>query len=264
MAGRLLLALAALQEAQAVVVDLLTLPRPDNCSLLLDRLEDVLATSVTPLDQEEGALWRVEVRVPRGWDFSTCGTGRVATYRQPVQRPHIRVVEGGGPAYSLQQGGCGRRGLAVVLPLGLLRRPPVEVKEEVSKQWQRYLHGQFSSRGYPGDPMFPEDAEIRVEGNHSRPRSSKQELLCGGQPTIEGDVGAASPRAPIFMYSLPGRTTTQYLLVLDQSAQMASRWSHTRRSLHQFIDLLPAGSLLSVVTAGYRAREVRRQKLIRF
>ena len=26
---------------------------------------------------------------------------------------------------------------------------------------------------------------------------------------------------------------TQYLLILDQSAQMANRWSHTRRSLHQ-------------------------------
>ena len=85
---------------------------------------------------------------------------------------------------------------------------PIDDTIQVSEQWQRYLHGQFSSRGYPGDPMFPEDAEIRVEGNHSRPRSSKQELLCGGQPAIEGDV-AASPRAPIFMYSLPGRTTTQ-------------------------------------------------------
>ena len=90
--------------------------------------------------------------MPRGWDFSTCGTGRVATYRQPVQRyssdsilsllksrPNIRVVEGGGPAYSLQHGGCGRRGLEVVLPLGLLRRPPGEVKEEVRVSYAQLM-----------------------------------------------------------------------------------------------------------------------------
>jgi hypothetical protein len=74
-----------------------------------------------------------QVLLPRAWDFSQCGAGRAAAYRQAGRRPHVRVVEGAGPAYSLQHRGCGERGLGLVLPLGLLSRHPAEVKTDVSK-----------------------------------------------------------------------------------------------------------------------------------
>jgi hypothetical protein len=101
----------------------------------------------------------------------------------------------------------------------------------VARQWRRFLTGQFSSRGYPGDLLYPEGGD--QTGN--RTMSGKQGLLCGTEAETSSEHGGpgVTIRHPVFTYSLPGRTTTQYLIVLDQSAQMVDRWGHTRRSLHQ-------------------------------
>ena len=65
-----------------------------------------------------------------------------------------------------------------------------------------------------------------------------------------------SPDAPQFLYTLS--ITTKYRIVLDQSVAMGDklRWTNIRRSLHRFLELLPVGSVLSVVTVGQSMREV--------
>ena len=132
------------------------------------------------------------------------------------------------------------RGLAVVLPLDFLKQSTAEVKRsvssfprkrqacpsfeshslkkkhffQVSQQWLHYEKGDFSTLGFPGDSLYP-TKEIELTSNYSRPAESKQELLCGNARASKDSkrkddkVDPSPPPAPIFTYSLPGRTTTQ-------------------------------------------------------
>ena len=102
------------------------------------------------------------------------------------------------------------------------------------EQWLRYLYGQFSTHGYPGDPLYPleeeqeegldeeqrnEQGKDRVEEveNMRRPvkivTQTKQSLLCGTDKDENNSVinTEMSPVLPSFTYSLPGRTTTQVM-----------------------------------------------------
>jgi len=65
-----------------------------------------------------------------------------------------------------------------------------------------------------------------------------------------------SPDDPLFIYTLS--LTTKYRVVLDQTAVMGDnlRWTNIRRSMHRFIDLLPVGSVLSVLAVGESVKEV--------
>ena len=65
-----------------------------------------------------------------------------------------------------------------------------------------------------------------------------------------------TPDVPKFVYTLS--ITTKYRVILDQSVGMGDniRWTNIRRSLHRFIDLVPVGRVLSVLTAGESVREV--------
>ena len=85
---------------------------------------------------------------------------------------------------------------------------------QVSQQWLHYEKGDFSTLGFPGDSLYP-TKEIETTSNYSRPAESKQELLCGNARASKDSkrkddkVDPSPPPAPIFTYSLPGRTTTQ-------------------------------------------------------
>ena len=84
----------------------------------------------------------------------------------------------------------------------------------MSQQWLHYEKGDFSTLGFPGDSLYP-TKEIETTSNYSRPAESKQELLCGNARASKDSkrkddkVDPSPPPAPIFTYSLPGRTTTQ-------------------------------------------------------
>ena len=100
---------------------------------------------------------------------------------------------------------------------------------KVNQQWLHYERGDFSTSGFPGDSLYPKkEIGTTLESNYSRPAQSKQEMLCGnvrggskdskkdskdperGRGGEDDGVDpSTTPSAPIFTYSLPGRTTTQ-------------------------------------------------------
>ena len=141
----------------------------------------------------------------------------------------------------------------MVLPVDFLKLPSAEVKLSVSpkppenrlfhqililvfqlnQQWLHYTMGDFSRSGFVGDPLYPiQDMETSLTSNYSRPGQNKQELLCGNVRAAENstfvdiEVDPPAHPAPIFTYSLPGRTTTQVIItVVDPLMQI--------RRLHQ-------------------------------
>ena len=83
---------------------------------------------------------------------------------------------------------------------------------QVKHQWHRYIHGEFSDHGYPKDALYPV-----TMADSSEYVNSKQSLLCGATNSTPKEMvedlqnrfgGQRRPR-PMFIYSLPGRTTTQ-------------------------------------------------------
>ena len=144
------------------------------------------------------------------------------------------------------------RGLAVVLPVDFLKESSAEVKLSVSpkppkivssiklltlffqlnQQWLHYTMGDFSRSGFVGDPLYPlQDMETSLTSKYSRPGQNKQELLCGNvrgaenSTLVDIEVEPPTQPAPIFTYSLPGRTTTQVIITVDPLMQI--------RRLHQ-------------------------------
>ena len=144
----------------------------------------------------------------------------------------------------------------MVLPVDFLKQSSAEVKLSVSpkvwakppkivsstkfltlffqlnQQWLHYTMGDFSRSGFVGDPLYPiQDMETSLTSNYSRPVQNKQELLCGNVRAAENstlvDIEVEPPAhpAPIFTYSLPGRTTTQVIITVDPLMQI--------RRLHQ-------------------------------
>ena len=141
----------------------------------------------------------------------------------------------------------------MVLPVDFLKESSAEVKLSVSpkppkivssiklltlffqlnQQWLHYTMGDFSRSGFVGDPLYPiQDMETSLTSNYSRPVQNKQELLCGNVRAAENsslvdiEVDPPAHPAPIFTYSLPGRTTTQVIItVVDPLMQI--------RRLHQ-------------------------------
>ena len=103
---------------------------------------------------------------------------------------------------------------------------------QLNQQWLHYTMGDFSRSGFVGDPLYPiQDMETSLTSNYSRPGQNKQELLCGNVRGAENstlvDIEVEPPAhpAPIFTYSLPGRTTTQVIITVDLVMQI--------RRLHQ-------------------------------
>ena len=144
----------------------------------------------------------------------------------------------------------------MVLPVDFLKESSAEVKLSVSpkvwakppkivsstkfltlffqlnQQWLHYTMGDFSRSGFVGDPLYPiQDMETSLTSNYSRPGQNKQELLCGNVRAAENstlvdiEVDPPAHPAPIFTYSLPGRTTTQVIITVDPLMQI--------RRLHQ-------------------------------
>ena len=135
----------------------------------------------------------------------------------------------------------------MVLPVDFLKESSAEVKLSVSpkppkivssiklltlffqlnQQWLHYTMGDFSRSGFVGDPLYPiQDMETSLTSNYSRPGQNKQELLCGNVRAAENsslvdiEVDPPAHPAPIFTYSLPGRTTTQVIIIVDPLMQI--------------------------------------------
>ena len=145
-----------------------------------------------------------------------------------------------------------------------------------------YRYGVYPEIGFPGDPLYPLQSPVEATNNtvcghntllcditthYDRRARTKQNLLCGGRSVKEVIMDSqdfkeveeeeeeeggrkvwrlvAAPRDPVVSYTRPG--PSQYVLLLDQD-QPAHRWTHVKRALYQFIELIPEGSVLSIIS----------------
>ena len=87
----------------------------------------------------------------------------------------------------------------------------------MSKEILKYKFGVYSEHGYENDPLYP---LYYTSGNASQPST--------------------------------GCSNSHYKFCIGDNM----RWTNIRRSLHRFIDLLPVGSVLNVLSVGESVREV--------
>ena len=150
------------------------------------------------------------------------------------------------------------------------------------REWLKYSYGVFEEvGGFVGDPVYP--AEYRYGGQTVPTRGcegedesedgmfceggdgldslapTKQNLQCRGEtarhiifssphlaPSNSLDWSETAWTPPRLTYLLPG--PNHYSLVLDLSQSLQDRWDPVRKSLFRFIQNIPAGSTLSIVT----------------
>ena len=229
----------------------------------------------------------VQVVLPQAWGRAACTPSGIAVEEDGganYNKPDMLVMAGKGKrARSIQAGGCGERGERVELPAALIleSNDTLSVRAgEVAREWIRTSYGVFPETGFSEDPTYPLHYSDGLKNlnnsgcpgqllcptaDYDRLAPTKQNLLCNGrsvlevmldnpdlQEVVEVEEGGrqvysllAAPRDPVFSYRRPG--PTQYVLILDQD-QPSHRWTHLKRALYQFIELLPEGSVLSIVS----------------
>ena len=240
--------------------------------------------AVHELTLGRGWLRDVQVVLPHAWGRAACTPNGIAVGEATYNKPDMVVMGGKGKrARSIQPGGCEERGEGVELPVSLILESNdtmIVRAGELAREWIRNSYGVFPETGFPEDPTYPSQYSDGLKtinnsgcpgqllcptANYDRLAPTKQNLLCNGrsaleimlenpdmQELVEVEEGGrkvysllAAPRDPVFSYRRAG--PTQYVLVVDQD-QPSHRWTHLKRALYQFIELLPEGSVLSIVS----------------
>ena len=219
----------------------------------------------------------VEVVVPSSWKRSSCQPGRriVSMSMTRGEKADILITDAGagGAPWTLQARGCGLQGERINIPHSFLLFNSSELgqkSEEMAREWAKYRYGVFEESGFPQDPVYPprysEGNETVVNtgcealggifcgGSYNRYAPTKQNILCQGRSAWETILARQEETqhsvAPVFSYvSLP---PSEYVLVLDLVHEQ-DMWVSIKHALYRMIDLLPEGSMLSIVTVGEEA-----------
>merc|ERR1712106_972182 len=162
-----------------VVIEILDVTQPYNCSAFFDDLEELLAETskyAAKFNKEQTGLSTFQVKVPRHWDFSVCSgpSGqRRTTYARPSQSTDIIIGRNhpvfGTRPWTLQNRGCGQQGLIINLPYSFLLKNNENsvVKGQIlAREWTKYESGVFSERGFKDDRLYPTSFS---SGNVSQP-----------------------------------------------------------------------------------------------
>ena len=92
--------------------------------------------------------WRVSTVIPPGWDFSQCsGRGaRLGTYSRPLSQPDILIGSShpvfGSHPWTLQNQGCGKKGLLINLPQSFLQSTSLD--SDVRGKFQKDIQYLYS------------------------------------------------------------------------------------------------------------------------
>merc|ERR1711874_367164 len=167
------------ENDKSVVIEILDVSQPYNCSAFFDDLEELLAETskyAAKINKEQTGLSTFQVKVPRHWDFSVCSgpSGqRRTTYARPSQSTDIIIGRNhpvfGTRPWTLQNRGCGQQGLIINLPYSFLQKNSEnsEVKGQIlAREWTKYESGVFSERGFKDDRLYPTTFS---SGNVSQP-----------------------------------------------------------------------------------------------
>lgn len=162
-----------------VVIEILDVTQPYNCSSFFDDLEELLTETskyAAKINKEQAGLSTFQVKVPRHWDFSVCSgpSGqRRTTYARPSQSTDIIIGRNhpvfGTRPWTLQNRGCGQQGLIINLPYSFLLKNTEnsEIKGQIlAREWTKYESGVFSERGFKDDRLYPTSFS---SGNVSQP-----------------------------------------------------------------------------------------------
>ena len=169
----------------------------------------------------------------------------------------------------LHAGGCGEPGLHVQLPSHWVNdqvenstdRRAVELGEALVQN----AFGTFSTKGLEGSSRFPELYSVGTEertncaeNGFESEAPSPQSLLCGDiSPETMVAARLGNYKAPTGLIQppqlqiwAPSSTSTLYILMLDRSSQMEAgfRWRNLHTALARFLDDLPNGDRVAVVT----------------
>lgn len=225
------------------------------------------------------------VEIPSAWRNTEC-TMEIKTSEGRVSSEEI-IISGSHPVfssetYSEQFGGCNVQGLKTYIPFSVLTETP-DIQEKNLNQTllelTRWRYGIFSEVGYSTDPMYPENrtlgfgelrnagctAEELINGGGLCPISSydsaaetKQNLLCAENPGRQTILNQFLGNEPVkfsrsqIEYVVPS-DTERVILLIEQSQGMANLWSAILSSTFQFINALPEGSELAIITYGAEA-----------
>jgi hypothetical protein len=150
------------------------------------------------------------------------------------------------------------------------------------REWCKYRYGVFPESGYPGggDRIYPhvynegnvtkinagceEDGGLfcPMDGSYNRRAPTKQNLMCLESSAIETIMDSKdlkmAPNAteyvpPTFEYVVP--KSSKYTIVLERTSTMNAngRWTNVKRAFYRFLNYLPVGSEISIVTFGKEA-----------
>jgi len=166
-------------ENKNVVIEILDVTQPYNCSSFFDDLEELITKTskyAAKINKEQTSLSVFQVKVPRHWDFSVCSgpSGqRRTTYARPSQSTDIIIGRNhpvfGTQPWTLQNRGCGQKGLIINLPYSFLLKTTQNssVKGRIlAREWTKYESGVFSEHGFEDDRLYPTSFSA---GNISQP-----------------------------------------------------------------------------------------------
>jgi len=162
-----------------IVIEISDVSQPYNCSDFFDNLEGLLHRTIQRNILNNQSLHeydKVEIQVPRQWDFSLCSTSKLAgkqrktTYARPGKAADI-IIGGNHPVFgnhpwSLQARGCGQQGHMLNLPADFMHRITKEKDVILAREWTKYEFGIFSEHGFEEDNVYPNSYSI---GNTSLP-----------------------------------------------------------------------------------------------
>ena len=205
----------------------------------------------------------VEVILPPAWRPAACQPDRqLLTTRAALPAPHLRLRRQGTQPQAVQPRGCSLLGLGVDLPFSILQNNNNSSTSALmlAEQLINSKFGVFSEmiESIQLSPDLSEDDNTMLlaeEAGYRKFIPTRQNILCGERSprdvvlhSMPSGEHKGNYTAPEFHYVVQGGS--HYVLVLDQSSTMDSRWTNIKRSFFRFISLLEEGTILSIITFG--------------
>ena len=226
-----------------------------------------------------------KVELPASWRNTECTMdletreGRVDHDDILVTSPHPLL---GDVPVSQQFGGCGARGLRTTLPFSIITDNAQVSESKLNLtilELTRWRYGVFSETGISGDNMYPQNVTLGLESMknegcnetsrrsgrglcplnaYNRAAATKQNLLCAETPARQ-TILEQFVNSPTFKFEkaevefvIPS-DTERVILLIEHSQDMVDKWSAVLSSTFQYINSLPEGVELSILTFGLDA-----------
>ena len=262
--------------------------------LLFQVLVSELARTVYEVSGGADLVTGLRIELPAAWRNTECvlgletSEGRVTTAAADVVVAGSHPLLGDGVAVADQFGGCGVPAKTTLVPFSILADGPSMAESRINQTLLEIIRGRygvFPEAGLAGDAMFPANISlglemVRNEGcseaarrehrglcpveNYNPAAATKQNLLCAERPARQvildrfAGLPAVKYTKPAVEFVFPA-DTERIILVVEQSPVMADKWAALLSSTFQFINSLPEGLELAIITFGSEAASVHLQ-----